>query len=52
MDTFFLEQLAQVRVAYPEARVDADHCGLTLWPSPPPVPERVRAVHLPARGHV
>jgi Plasmid encoded RepA protein len=49
---FFLEQLAQVRVAYPEAKVDADRRGLTLWPSPPPVPERVRAVHLPASDHV
>jgi hypothetical protein len=45
---FFLEQLVQVRVAYPEAKVGADQRGLTLWPSPPPVPERVRAVHLPA----
>ena len=49
---FFLEQLGQVRVAYPEARIDADQRGLMLWPSPPPVPERVRAVHLPAREHV
>ena len=41
---FFLEQLVQVCVAYPEARLDADQRGLRLWPSPPPVSERVRAV--------
>jgi hypothetical protein len=49
---FSLEQLAQVRVAYPEAKADTDQLGLTLWPSPPPVPERVRAVHLPGTDHV
>jgi hypothetical protein len=49
---FFLEQLAQVRVAYPEARVDTDQRGLMLWASPPPVPERVRLVHLPASDYV
>jgi hypothetical protein len=49
---FFLEQLTQVRVAYPEARVNIDQRGLVLWPSPPPVPERVTILHLPASGNV
>ena len=49
---FFLEQLAQVQVAYPEAKIDADQRGLMLWPSPPPVPARVRAVHFPTSEHV
>jgi len=49
---FFLDQLAQVRVAYPEAKMDADQGGIMLWPSPPPVSERVRAVCPPGIAHV
>ena len=29
---------------YPDARVEITETGLRLWPSPPPVPPRVRAV--------
>jgi hypothetical protein len=36
----FKEPLALALAAYPEARVSADDTGLTLHPSPPPVPER------------
>ena len=37
----FFVQLAQVRVANPEATLDADRRGLTLWQSPPPVRKRL-----------
>jgi len=37
----FYVQLAQVRVAYPEATLDADRRGLTLWQSHPPVRKRL-----------
>ena len=36
----FKEPLALALAAYPEAQVIADDTGLTLYPSPPPVPER------------
>jgi hypothetical protein len=36
----FLRTLAQVRAVYPQARLDADERGLTLWHSPPPVSDR------------
>jgi hypothetical protein len=36
----FREPLALALAAYPEAHVTADDAGLTLYPSPPPVPER------------
>ncbi len=44
----FLKTLAQVRTVYPQARLDADGRGLTLWPSPPPVTERT-SVAMPGR---
>jgi hypothetical protein len=34
---FFLRMLREVRVAYPEARLEPDRRGLSLWNSPPPV---------------
>jgi Plasmid encoded RepA protein len=36
----FLQTLHQVESAYPAARLSADHQGLTLSHSPPPVPSR------------
>jgi hypothetical protein len=36
----FKEPLTLALAAYPEARVAADDDGLTLYPSPPPVPSR------------
>jgi hypothetical protein len=36
----FLNVLKQVKVAYPEAMLDADRKGLCLWESPPPVRKR------------
>jgi hypothetical protein len=38
------DTLALALAAYPEARVSVDEQGLTLMPSPPPVPERVRSL--------
>jgi hypothetical protein len=38
---FFLKQLRQVRAAYPDAQLEEDPTGLTLWTSPPPVPKRM-----------
>jgi hypothetical protein len=38
---FFLAILPQVRSAYPEARIDVDVHGLTLWQSSPPVRKRL-----------
>ena len=36
----FLNVLDQVRVAYPDAMLDADRRGMWLWQSPPPVRKR------------
>ena len=44
----FLRTLAQVRAVYPQARLDADERGLTLWASPPPVSDRT-SVAMPGR---
>lgn len=41
---FFLAILPQVRAAYPEAKIDIDGHGLTLWQSPPPVRKRLVTV--------
>ncbi len=41
---FFLAILPQVRAAYPEAKLEVDGHGLTLWQSPPPVRKRLVAV--------
>ncbi len=41
---FFLAILPQVRGAYPEAQLDVDGQGLTIWQSPPPVRKRLIAV--------
>lgn len=41
---FFLAILPQVRGAYPEARLEIDVRGLTLWQSPPPVRKRLVSV--------
>jgi len=38
---FFLRQLQQVRIVYPDARLEVDAAGLTLRTSPPPVPRRM-----------
>jgi hypothetical protein len=43
----FLALLAQVRIAYPEATLETDPRGVTLWQSPPPVRKRLAAVVLP-----
>jgi hypothetical protein len=43
----FLALLAQVRIAYPEATLETDPRGVTLWQSPPPVRKRLVAVTLP-----
>jgi hypothetical protein len=43
----FLALLAQVRVAYPEAALETDLRGVTLWQSPPPVRKRLVTVALP-----
>lgn len=43
------EALALALAAYPEARVTIADDGVTLMPSPAPVPERLRVVPLPAR---
>lgn len=40
----FMVQLAQVRGAYPEAVIDVDLRGMTLWQSPPPVRKRLVVV--------
>jgi len=37
----FRETLALALAAYPEARVSLDEAGVTLYPSPPAVPERL-----------
>jgi Plasmid encoded RepA protein len=42
----FLQTLAQVKTAYPSARISADEQGLTLEHSPPPVPPRATAFSL------
>jgi hypothetical protein len=41
---FFLTILPQVRGAYPEAKLEVDGRGLTLWQSPPPVKKRLIAI--------
>ena len=41
---FFLAILVQVRAAYPEAQLDVDGHGLTIWQSPPPVRKRLVSV--------
>ena len=38
---FFIGLLRQVRVAYPEARLEVDGRGMRLWQSPPPVRKRL-----------
>ena len=46
MDNFralFLNSLALALAVYPAARVDVGDAGLTLWPSPPPVPTKTPA---------
>jgi hypothetical protein len=46
MDNFralFLNSLALALAVYPAARVDIGDAGLTLWPSPPPVPTKTPA---------
>lgn len=43
---FFLAILPQVCGAYPEAKLDVDGQGLTIWQSPPPVKKRLVAVGL------
>jgi hypothetical protein len=43
----FLALLAQVRIAYPEAVLETDPRGVTLWQSPPPVRKRLVTVALP-----
>lgn len=43
----FIEALQLALAVYPDARVDVDEAGLTLHPSPPPIPER--KVHQIAR---
>ena len=40
----FLQALRDVLAVYPGARVDADHRGLTLRRSPPPIERRVRSM--------
>ena len=39
----FLNSLALALAVYPAARVDIGDAGLTLWPSPPPVPTKTPA---------
>ena len=41
---FFLAILPQVRGAYPDAKLEIDERGLSLWTSPPPVRKRLVAV--------
>ncbi len=41
---FFLAILPQVRGAYPEAQLDVNGQGLTIWQSPPPVRKRLVTV--------
>lgn len=36
----FIESLQLAMAVYPEARIDVEDYGLTLHPSPPPIPER------------
>jgi len=41
---FFMKMMLQVKAAYPEARLDLDGRGASLWTSPPPVRKRMTLV--------
>ena len=50
MDNFrskFRDAMFQVLACYPKAKIEADHKGLTLKHSPPPVSARVIVVEKP-----
>ncbi len=47
----FLRLLAQVKVAYPAAHLDADGRGLSLETSQPPVPSRLIALSTPTSSN-
>ena len=47
----FLRLLAQVKSAYPGARLDEDRKGLSLETSPPPVPRRLFALSTGSKDH-
>lgn len=41
---FFMKMMLQVMAAYPEAKIDLDGRGASLWTSPPPVRKRMTLV--------
>ncbi len=41
---FFMKMMLQVKAAYPEAKLDLDGRGASLWTSPPPIRKRMTLV--------